>query len=68
LRAKALAVQSGGTLSDFKPFKVGKDVAPQDLSFTLSVGLDPDVNSDVAKIEMANDNTRMATETPAKGY
>jgi hypothetical protein len=49
--AKALLEQGGGSDSDYKPFKVGKGVPDPELSYSLGVGLDPQVNADVMEME-----------------
>jgi hypothetical protein len=49
--AKALLEQGGGSDSDYKPFKVGDGVPDPELSYSLGVGLDPQVASDVLEME-----------------
>jgi hypothetical protein len=49
--AKALLQQGGGSDSDYKPFKVGEGVPDPELSYSLGVGLDPRVDSDVLEME-----------------
>jgi hypothetical protein len=41
--------------SEIKPYKTGKGVTPDELSFSLGVGLDPAINADIAEIEKATE-------------
>lgn len=55
LAAKALLIQTGNPITDYKPFKIGANVPLTELSFTLSVGLDVSVSDDVMAMERANE-------------
>jgi len=55
LAAKALLIQTGNPITDYKPFKIGANVPLTELSFTLSVGLDANVSDDIMAMERANE-------------
>jgi hypothetical protein len=55
LTPRALLTQEGTPAADFKPYKTGKGVAPDELSFSLGVGLDPSINADIDQIEKATE-------------
>ncbi|WP_438275812.1 hypothetical protein [Nitrobacter sp.] len=55
LAAKALHTQGGKLVADYKPFKVGSGVGPDNLSFALSIGLDANVYDDIMAMERANE-------------
>lgn len=55
LTPRALLTQQGAPAADFKPYKTGSGVTPDELSFSLGVGLDPSINADIAEIEKATE-------------
>jgi len=55
LAARALLTQGGIPAADYKPFKVGSGVGYDDLSFTLSIGLDANVHDDITMMERAHE-------------
>ena len=59
LHARALDEQGGFPSADLTPFKVGPDVPDKDLSYSLAVGLDANVNSDIAELQ---NNVHLANE------
>lgn len=64
LHAKAQMETAGSPASDYKPFKVGKGVPDSELSFSVGVGLDSGMNSDIAQIKSITNNSRKAEELP----